>query len=51
MNPGDEINYNSRPHLVVLDLGDKVVITSAHPFTKSEVFAVPRKMLFEDDPD
>lgn len=51
MNPGDEIQFNDRPHIVVMDLGEKVAITSATEGLKTEVFAVPRRMLFDADPD
>lgn len=50
MNPGDVVRYDGRDYFVVIDLGEKVVITSAL-VTVSEVKAVPRDLLFDVDPD
>lgn len=45
MNPGDEVQILKKEHLVVVDLGEKVVVTSAAEDVITEVKAVPRYLL------
>lgn len=44
------VRYNDRPHYVVMDLGAKIVLTSASDL-KTEVFAVPREYVERENPN
>lgn len=46
---GEEVVYFGQTHLVVADLGDKVVLAGATPSVVSEVKAVPRNLILESE--
>jgi hypothetical protein len=51
MNPGDVVRIRDKDHLVVADLGEKIVVTSAAQGVITELKAVPRHLIFDMDPD